>query len=123
MNERIADSPASIYARGLAAGTLLYQRCSDCHSAVFHPRVVCPRCGGAALEWCQSTGRGTVYSSTVVRSRSGANPVALIDLDEGFRMMCRLRSEADAVIGARVAAVIPEGCTIDELLFAMEEDR
>jgi uncharacterized OB-fold protein len=55
---------------------------------VFPRRVVCPVCGSAALADARSDGRGVVYSATTVHAR-GEPPydVALVDLDEGFRMM------------------------------------
>jgi uncharacterized OB-fold protein len=46
---------------------------------------------GELLSWELSKGIGTVYSTTVIYSRD-ENPynVALIDLDEGYRMMSRV---------------------------------
>ncbi len=117
--DRIVTSPATAYAEGLAAGLLRYQRCAGCGDAVFYPRVVCPHCGSDRLEWADSAGSGTVYSTTMTRSRSGDYNVALIDLDEGFRMMCTVRDELDREvrIGDRVDAVVPPGTTAESLCF------
>ncbi|WP_329165692.1 Zn-ribbon domain-containing OB-fold protein [Streptomyces sp. NBC_01717] len=108
----MSQAPALAYAEGLAAGELRFQRCSECERAVFHPRVLCPHCGAESLEWHTSSGTGTVYASTVLHKR-GSDPynVALIDLDEGFRMMSRVEGVApeDVHIGSRVGlAVITE---------------
>jgi uncharacterized protein len=81
---------------------LLVQWCTACDRGVFYPRVFCPHCGAGAgngpgaLEWRRASGRGTVYSA-VVENRpeaagaafSGGQPycVALVDLDEGVRML------------------------------------
>ncbi|MGW4029480.1 Zn-ribbon domain-containing OB-fold protein [Streptomyces sp. NPDC004838] len=105
-------APAHGYTEGLAAGELRFQHCSDCGRAVFYPRVLCPHCGSESLEWRVSAGLGTVYATTVLHQRD-ADPynVALIDLDEGFRMMSRVEgvSPQDVRIGERVAlAVITE---------------
>ena len=57
------------------------------------------------LEWRVSKGLGTVYASTVVHPGEGAPfNVALIDCDEGFRLMSRVEDVApDKVkIGQRV---------------------
>lgn len=105
---RLDVSPATTYAEGLAAGMLRYQRCTSCARAVFYPRVVCPHCGGSHLEWHRSAGRGTVYSTTTTRSRAGDYDVSLIDLDEGFRMMCTV-TEPAVRIGDRVEAVFDDG--------------
>ena len=85
----------------LAEGRLCIQRCGECHEYVFYPRSVCPHCMSAQLAWVLVSGRGTVYSYTVVhRAPPGFEAdvpyvVALIELDEGPRLMTRL--EADEV--------------------------
>ncbi|GGF48208.1 hypothetical protein GCM10011519_22740 [Marmoricola endophyticus] len=96
-------APEDHYRAGLEAGELRYQWCTDCAAPVFYPRVLCPGCGGTALEWRVSGGAGTVYSATVVRSRDGARGVVLVDLEEGFRMMSRVTGDPEAVaIGSAV---------------------
>jgi uncharacterized OB-fold protein len=58
---------------------------------VFYPRVLCPFTGSSKLEWRLSKGLGTVYATTVVHPAEGASyNVALIDCDEGFRLMSRV---------------------------------
>jgi uncharacterized OB-fold protein len=116
---RVQASPASVYRAGLEAGVLRYQRCGGCGLATFFPRLVCPHCGGGRLEWADSEGRGEVYATTTTRSRSGDYNVALIDLDEGFRMMCTVRDElgGEVRIGDRVEAVLPPGTTAETLSF------
>ena len=114
--QRLEVSPATVYAEGLAAGQLRYQRCENCGRAVFYPRVACPHCGEARLTWADSAGLGTVYSTTVTRSRAGDYNVALIDLDEGYRMMCTVTGD-DVRIDDRVVAVVPAGTTAETLFF------
>jgi uncharacterized OB-fold protein len=70
----------------------LLQWCTECQQAIFFPREVCPRCTGGTLEWRSSAGRGTVYTFTVEHhpqnpSLTAPYTIALIDLDEGVRMM------------------------------------
>ena len=80
-----------------AEGRLLIQRCGACGAAVFFPRSVCPVCHDDALEWADAAGTGTVYSYTVLH-RAGKPGweadvpyvVALIELDEGPRLMGNL---------------------------------
>src|SRR5690606_401834 len=55
------------YRTQLHQGNFVIQRCSACSKAIFYPRMVCPHCGGADLQWFAPSGRGTVYSTTVVR--------------------------------------------------------
>jgi uncharacterized OB-fold protein len=68
---------------------LAYQVTED-GKPVFYPRVASPETGGA-LTWRVSKGLGTVYSTTVIYNRNEAPfNVALIDMDEGFRLMSRV---------------------------------
>jgi uncharacterized protein len=100
-----AGAPVEVYRRYLEGGTLGFQRCWDCSSTVFYPRVLCPVCGSTSLEWRTSGGRGVVYATTAVHRRDGEPyNVALVDLEEGFRMMSRVEGvPAEEVgIGLRV---------------------
>lgn len=76
----------------------------------FYPRVAQPGTGNTDLEWVQASGRGVVYSSTVIRQRPPTPNynVALIDLEEGVRMMSRVEGVApeDVQIGMSVRAKI-----------------
>ena len=91
MKQLREEAPAKTYRHYLESGKLGFQRCSDCGSSVFHPRVLCPICGSTSLYWQESGGRGTIYATTAIY-RKGADPynVALVDLEEGFRMMSRV---------------------------------
>jgi len=89
---RMERSPLAIYQAHLEKGELAYQWSPEARKAVFYPRVICPFTGSDRLEWRVSAGLGTVYATTVVHpAREGAPyNVALIDCDEGFRLMSRV---------------------------------
>jgi uncharacterized OB-fold protein len=89
--EMQAQSPLSAYVAYLERGELGYQYSESLGAAVFYPRVIAPRTGANDLEWRVSKGLGTVHATTVVHPQKG-DPynVALIDMDEGFRMMSRV---------------------------------
>lgn len=80
---------------GARAGKLVMQKCRDCGSWVFCPRPVCVECNGENLEWVQMSGRGRIFSFTVIREVVGSAlrgfapdipyVTAWIDLDEGPR--------------------------------------
>jgi uncharacterized protein len=103
--DRIAQSPLAIYQQHLDQGELAYQWSPTASRPVFYPRVICPFTGSDRLEWRVSDGLGTVYATTVTHPREG-NPynVALIDMDEGFRLMSRVEEIAPegVKIGMRV---------------------
>jgi uncharacterized OB-fold protein len=78
----------------LNRGAMEIQRCDDCASYAFYPRGLCPSCGSRALRWTPVSGRGRIYSLTIVHRPTNAafkgdTPyvVALIELDEGCRLM------------------------------------
>lgn len=76
---------------------LLLQRCDDCRKWIFYPRIACPHCGSDALGWQQSSGRGTIYSYTVVENNAPSAfaadvpyVVAVIRLEEGVQMLSNI---------------------------------
>jgi hypothetical protein len=98
---------------GVKQGELRYQSCKDCKEVVFTPRAHCTSCGSGNLETKVSSGRGTVYTYSVVRQSRhpnfadlGAYSVAYIDLDEGFRMLSNVVGvddpTKDVKVGQRV---------------------
>ena len=99
MTERaypVPDAVTQPFWDGVAEGVLRIQRCDGCGRHVFYPRAVCPFCMGAVLSWVEASGRGRVHAFTVVH-RAPADyrdevpyVVALVELDEGVRLMTRL---------------------------------
>lgn len=91
------------------------QRCSECGSVQFYPRLLCVRCGGP-VEQVAVSGRGSIYSFTIVHrppagfAELAPYAVALVDLDEGTRAMGRvITDDPESVqIGHRVVTVIEE---------------
>ena len=83
----------------------LIQWCDACAAPIFYPREVCPRClSSESLDWRQAKGTGTVYAFSV--QHRPANPtmadrvpytVALIELDEGIRLMSNVTGDPEAV--------------------------
>jgi uncharacterized OB-fold protein len=108
------SGPEKQYLDKLAAGRFEIQRCAACTKHVFYPRVLCPHCGSERLEWVAPSGRGTVYSTTIVRRKpadGGDYNVCLVDLAEGPRMLSRVAGVApdEVRIGMAVKARIADG--------------
>lgn len=119
--------PERIYHEALAQGHFRIQRCAACSRHVFFPRVLCPHCGADRLDWTTASGRGTVYSTTVLRRKPDAGGdlnLALIDLEEGVRMMSRVEGMApeQVRIGMPVRARIIEHHGQPLVVFAAEGD-
>jgi uncharacterized OB-fold protein len=105
------EAPLAAWREHLRADRFMLQQCETCGRSVFYPRVLCPFCGSEALAWRQAGRGGTVYSTTVVARREkdgGPYNVALVDLDEGVRMLSRIEGLApeDVRIGMRVRPTI-----------------
>jgi uncharacterized OB-fold protein len=102
--------PDAQFQRYLEEGRLMIQRNRVGGKGFYYPRVAEPLTGTTSLEWVESSGRGVVYSTTVVRTKPPAEPynVALIDLEEGPRVTSRVVGIAptDVKIGMKVKAKI-----------------
>jgi uncharacterized protein len=98
------SSPLGIYLEHCRKGELAYQVCTDDNTPVFYPRAVAPGTGSGNLEWRVSSGLGTVYTTVIYYKGEQPLNVAMIDLDEGFRMMSRVEDidPMQVKIGMRV---------------------
>lgn len=118
--------PDKIYREFLRAGKFQIQHCAECQKNVFYPRAVCPHCGGVALRWVIPSGRGTVYSTTIIRrkpEKGGDYNVAVVELAEGPRLMTRIENAApeQVRIGMKVFARIT--CSGDDALLVFVPAR
>ncbi|MDB5971397.1 MAG: hypothetical protein JWQ90_3847 [Hydrocarboniphaga sp.] len=84
--------PENDYQAFLRQGRFMIQRSASSGRHVFYPRAIAPGSGAEDLEWVEASGRGVVYSTTVVRARppTPSHNVALVELEEGPRLMTRV---------------------------------
>ena len=100
---------------------LLIPRCSACDRFFFYPRHTCPHCLSSDWVYAPVSGRGRVYSFTLVRRPANPAfgddvpyPYAVVELDEGPRMVsnivdCPLEAiEIDMPVHVRFDDVTPE---------------
>lgn len=73
---------------------LIIQKCAACGEHIFYPRIACPHCAADDLEWVEASGKGSVYSYTVVENNAPSAfiadmpyVVAVIRLEEGVQML------------------------------------
>ena len=90
---------------GARAGKLLLQQCGSCRRLRHPPGPMCPACGALRWEAIEASGRGVVYSFTVIHHPQLPGfeyplVVALIELAEGVRLI------------SNIVGVHPEGITI-----------
>lgn len=98
---------------GIEAGELRIQRCKECQTLRHPPRPMCGNCQSIEWDWAISKGAGTVYSFVVMHyppipGYDFPLPVALIDLDEGTRLVANVVGckPNEVKIGMRVQAKI-----------------
>jgi len=118
--------PEQEYFEHLAQGRFMLQRSRVSGKYFFYPRVAEPMTGARDLEWVEASGRGTVYATTVVRTKPPLRPynVALVDLEEGPRIMSRVEGIApdEVRIGMMVRARIGKQDEREILLFDVVAD-
>ena len=107
------------YWEGCRRHELLIQRCRDCGYHRFYPGPICQAfdCLSMDFDWVQSSGKGTVYTLTVVARApnemwADLAPYALvlIELDEGPVMFSRAVDipAFDVKIGMRMEVVFED---------------
>ena len=87
---------------------LLLQSCPDSGTLQLYPRRFDITSGSDRVEWVEASGGGTIYALTEVHRKvdPALEPpyvVALVDLDEGPRLLTNLVGEGKPAIGDRVA--------------------
>ena len=114
------SGPEREWRDALAHGRLMLPLETESGRYFFPPRVAAPG-SGASWEWVEASGRGTVYSVSIVHPRAPEPPynVVLVELAEGPRLMSRIEGVApDAVtIGMAVTARIATSAEGPLLLF------
>lgn len=79
-----------------AEGRLVLPRCRKCQIVVWYPRSFCPACHTHGVDWVEASGRGTIYSFSVIRKGEGpfreASPyvLAYVELEEGPRLLTNI---------------------------------
>jgi uncharacterized OB-fold protein len=108
----VPDPDSEQYWAAAREGRLLVQKCESCGRCQLYPRDHCISCRGP-VGWVEASGLGSVHSFTVIR-QNYSRPfrdmipyvVALVDLDEGPRVMTNVVGcdPAEVHIGMRVQA-------------------
>ena len=122
------------YWDGVDAGRIVLQHCLNhaCGRAIFYPRVCCPYCQHAELEWRQAAGTGRVIShSTIHRTHhDGFNDeapyvFAAVELTEGVLVYAQLPGapiDGESLVGRAVAAdFVPHGPNRRMLVFRIAD--
>ena len=100
---------SAVFWEAAAEHRLVAQRCAGCGALRHPPRPMCPHCHSLDHDAVELSGRGTLYSYAVLHHPQHPAfdyPVvaALVDLDEGVRLVSNLVEvdPADIRIGMRL---------------------
>jgi len=76
---------------------LIIQQCKDCEKHIFYPRIACPHCFSDQVAWVEASGKGKVYSFTVVKNNAPSAfitdmpyVIAIVKLEEGVQMLTNI---------------------------------
>lgn len=103
-----ASEDTRFFAEGLAQGELRIQRCAACGRLRHPPRPLCPACQSLERDFVVASGRGHVHAFTVLHHPAFppfAYPlvVALVDLEEGTRLVADLVDVEPTAVGIGMA--------------------
>jgi uncharacterized OB-fold protein len=87
-----------------SAGKLLVPHCNACGRSHWYPRGICPHCFSQNLAWNEASGKGTIYSFSIMRRAEVPYVMAYVTLEEGPTMMTNIVDcDLDGIkIGQRV---------------------
>lgn len=71
-------------------GSLQLKRCDSCSQTHFYPRAVCPVCLSSDTSWYAASGKGTIYSYSIMRRAPVPYAIAYVTLEEGVTMMSNI---------------------------------
>ena len=90
-------------------GRFALQRCEDCRTWAHPPGPICPNCGSSKIHFEEASGSGSVYTYSRCFHPLSSDfaddlpyTVAVIDLDEGLKIVSWLMQDEVPTIGQRV---------------------
>ena len=86
----IVSVEAEAFWNAAREGRFTVPTCSDCGKAHWYPRAVCPFCSSEKVQWCDASGRGTIYTFSVMRRAKEPYAIAYVTLAEGPTMMTNI---------------------------------
>jgi uncharacterized OB-fold protein len=102
-------SPETVHFwKSLEQGRFLVRRCEACGEAHWYPRAICPFCFSSDTQWREGTGRGTIYSYSIMRRAKTPYAIAFVTLEEGPTLLTNIVDCAfdDIRIGQKVELAI-----------------
>lgn len=95
MTERVLPAPAitpeaKAFWDGTERGEFLVKSCESCSKSHFYPRPHCPHCMSDKTTWKKVSGKGKIYSYSVMRRAPEPFAIAYVTLEEGLTVLTNL---------------------------------
>jgi uncharacterized OB-fold protein len=99
------DGDTEKFWEGCKAHELRLPRCKACNHLFYPPQAMCPRCLSGDLDYTKVSGKGKVYSFTVVHQNGSRGfkeetpyVMAYITLEEGVQMLTNIIGSDPATV-------------------------
>ena len=73
-----------------AEGRFIVRKCSSCQKVHWCPRANCPFCFSDRVDWVPASGRGKIYSFSVMRRAPEPYAIAYVTLEDGPTMLTNI---------------------------------
>ncbi len=86
----IVVAETQVFWEAARARRFVVPTCSACGKAHWYPRAICPFCDSDKVEWRSASGKGTIYTFSIMRRAKERYAIAYVTLAEGPTMMTNI---------------------------------
>ena len=90
INPPVVNAETKMFWDAAREGRFLVPFCSACGKAHWYPRAICPFCASDKIEWRNASGKGTIYTFSVMRRAKDPYAIAHVTLAEGPTMLTNI---------------------------------
>ena len=97
----------AVYWESAKNGKLLVKSCKACGKLHYYPRAICPHCLSSDTDWVEASGKGTIYTYSVMRRTETPYVIAYVTLEEGVTMLSNIvECDVDGVAVGQTVEVV-----------------
>jgi len=97
----------AVYWESAKNGKLLVKTCKACGKLHYYPRTICPHCLSSDTDWVEASGKGTIYTYSVMRRTETPYVIAYVTLVEGVTMLSNIvECDVDGVAVGQTVEVV-----------------
>ena len=97
----------TVYWESAKNGKLLVKTCKACGKFHYYPRTICPHCLSSDTDWVEASGKGTIYTYSVMRRTETPYVIAYVTLEEGVTMLSNIvECDVDGVAVGQTVEVV-----------------